>query len=210
MPINVSGTTITFNDATTQVTAAVRTQASHQLFTSSGSWTCPTGVTKVKATVIGGGGGGAAKLSADCGNFVEGAGGGTGGLAIGYYTVVPGTAYTITVGAGGVGYNTGAAGSGQTSSFASFCSATGGGGGNNNGLVGGGGIGSNGTLGNGRMSVQSGTFAGFTGRTGGTSDTVSWAAASNCVPGAAGSGQLPSGGFGTGGMSGVVLLEFVS
>jgi len=34
-----------------------------QLFTASGTWTCPTGVTQVKATVIGGGGGGGAGSS---------------------------------------------------------------------------------------------------------------------------------------------------
>jgi hypothetical protein len=96
-------------------------------FASSTTWTAPAGVTKVRATVIGGGGGGAFySPSAD-----QTGAGGPGGVETGYYTVTPGSSYSITVGAGGTsitGYDV-TAGSGGTSSFASFLTCTGGGGG---------------------------------------------------------------------------------
>lgn len=81
------------------------------LFTSSGSWSVPSGVTRARVTVIGGGGAGA--------NF-GGQNGGYGGVAIAYVTGISGT-ITITVGAGGTSN-----GSGGTSSFGSYVSATGG------------------------------------------------------------------------------------
>jgi len=100
-------------------------------FTTPGTttWTVPAGVTSVQLLVVGGGGaagrGGAA------------GGGGAGGLKYygteagaiaSSYTVVPGTAYTVTVGAGGAygGYN-----NGGNSSF-DLVVATGGGAGGNN------------------------------------------------------------------------------
>ncbi len=96
------------------------------------SWTCPAGVTRLKATVIGAGGGGGSVTRS---TFSGGAGGG-GGVAIGYYAVVPGTAYPITVGAAGAGQTStggGPGAAGGSSSFASFASASGGGGGNGQG-----------------------------------------------------------------------------
>ena len=56
-------------------------------------WTCPPGVTSLTAACIGGSGGGA----------FSGSGGGGGERASQTVTVVPGTVYTITVGAGGAG-----------------------------------------------------------------------------------------------------------
>jgi hypothetical protein len=124
MPITVSGTAITFNDATTQTTAFIAGgggQLQNQLFVSgTATWTAPTGVTRAKVTVYGGGGGG---------NWNWSSWGGNGGMMQAFVTVTPGTAYTVTVGAGGGG---GGAGSpGGTSSFGSLVSATGGGGGPN-------------------------------------------------------------------------------
>lgn len=110
----------------------------NQLFTSSGTWTAPSGVTKVRVTVIGGGGG----------SFFNGstnAYGGQGGVAVGLYTVTPGTAYTVTVGTGGVGVTTGTGGAGGTSSFGALVSATGGTGGATS-LNGTGGAGTGGTI----------------------------------------------------------------
>lgn len=88
----------------------------YSIYTSGTStWTAPNGVVSAKATVIGGGGASAEDLGS----------GGNGGIAVGVYTVNPGTGYTVTVGAGGATNNA----SGGTSSFSSFCSATGGSGG---------------------------------------------------------------------------------
>lgn len=72
------------------------------VYTATGSWTAPTGVTSVIVECLGGGQGGAAG-SATTG----GKGGDGGGYARSTLTVAPGTAYTVTVGAaaavGGVG-----------------------------------------------------------------------------------------------------------
>lgn len=66
-------------------------------FLSSGTWTAPEGVTEVIVMGCGGGGGGAGWLN------VGGTGGHGAPLSIGFVTVVPGTIYNITVGAGGSG-----------------------------------------------------------------------------------------------------------
>jgi hypothetical protein len=133
MAITVSGTSITFNDATVQTTAAtasgqlqmaiaLRTSAINSsgtplVYNSAGSltFTPPTGVTMVRVTVIAGGGGGSG----------GGGTGGNGGIAIGAYTVTPGTGYAITVGAGGAG-SAGTGGTGGSSSFSTLATATGG------------------------------------------------------------------------------------
>lgn len=75
-----------------------------QSFTSSGSWVCPAGVTKVLVWGMGGGagGGGGSNATASAG----GAGGyGAAGVTLKpvLLDVVPNTTYTITIGAGGSG-----------------------------------------------------------------------------------------------------------
>jgi len=96
-----------------------------QVFTSSGTFTVPSGVTAVKVTVVGGGGSGAGTSGAN----QAGAGGGGGGMGVAYVTgLTPGGAVTVTVGAGATG-TTGAGSAGGTSSFGAYCTATGGGGG---------------------------------------------------------------------------------
>lgn len=99
---------------------------SGQVFTASGTFTVPSGVTAVKVIVVGGGGAGGGAAS---GNQVGGNGGGAGGLALRYITgLTPGGTVSVTVGVGGTG-STGNGGAGGTSSFGAFCSATGGSGG---------------------------------------------------------------------------------
>jgi hypothetical protein len=96
-------------------------------YTTSGTWTKPTGLKAIKVTVIGGG--------AASGNTVPGPspfgpvtwpGGGAGGAAIEYIDAseIPGPV-AITIGEGGNAQNP-AILSGNTSSFGAFCSATGG------------------------------------------------------------------------------------
>lgn len=97
-------------------------------FTSSGTFTVPENVTKIKVTVVGGGGGGA---GSDNKNY-----GGSGGFASGYIDVTPGQVITATVGTGGA--STGA--DGGDSSFEGLV-ATGGKG----ATTGGSGDGENGT-----------------------------------------------------------------
>jgi hypothetical protein len=108
-----------------------------QVFTGSGTFTIPSGVTAIKVTVIGGGGGGGGSRSNTCQNG-QGGGGGGGGTAVAYLTsLTPGNTLSVTVGAGGTaGASTPTSGgAGGTSSVASgtqtitTVSATGGSGG---------------------------------------------------------------------------------
>lgn len=86
MAITVSGTSITFNDSTTQTTAFTGAGSSPgqsaTAYTSAGSFTftIPSGVTKIKVTVIGGGGGSAGYL---CGGINTGTSGGTSSVSSG-------------------------------------------------------------------------------------------------------------------------------
>lgn len=123
-----------------------------QAFTSSGTYTPATGVTRVFVEVWGAGGGGGGVVA----NNRISSGGGAGGYSCGFVDVTAGTPITVTVGTGGAGgANTGANGSaGGTSSFGAL-SATGGAAGTGSGAgssdgtlyVGGaGGAGSGGTL----------------------------------------------------------------
>ena len=119
--LKTNGTVATWEPIVSGINAA-------DVFASSGNWTCPAGVTKVLATVVGGGGGGRG------GNQVNtGQAGGSGGYGTGVLTVTPGTVYTVTVGAGGNGGAINTAGSaGGTSTFSTI-SATGGAGGTSTG-----------------------------------------------------------------------------
>jgi len=79
------------------------------VFTASGSWVCPTGVTGVFVTLQGGGAGGGGGHSGGTG----GGGGGGGGLADRLFrTVTPGTTYSVTVATTAAGGAPSAAGSG--------------------------------------------------------------------------------------------------
>jgi hypothetical protein len=181
--------------------SAVNSSGTPLVFNSTGNltWTAPTGVTRVMAIVIAGGG-----ASGQSDSIGDGGGGGYGGYAMGIYTVVPGTAYSITVGAGG----NGASGSGGSSSFASFCSATAGGGGGPfaNPYYGGDGTGSSGNM---RNSNQTNAVGQFTGTTALSSNaTVVWGVSTSQRPG---SGTVsPTGVYAWGGgTSGIVYLQYV-
>lgn len=77
-----------------------------KVFTSSGTWVCPAGVTWVIVYAAGGGGGGTSgggRNNSAAGGGYGGCGGGGNALMPVPIQVVPGTSYTITVGAGGAG-----------------------------------------------------------------------------------------------------------
>lgn len=132
-----------------------------QVFTSSGTFPVPGGVTKVSVTLIGGGGGGGGTSSNSAG------GGGGGSMYINYpYTVVPSSNYTVTIGAGGIAgdASNGTGGTGGTTSFDAL-SAVGG----NGGVGGAGGAGGTGGGGlNANANTAGGSLAGGTGGTGST------------------------------------------
>lgn len=94
----------------------------YQVFTTSGSWTVPGGISKAFVYVAGGAGGGST------GSPNPSAKGGAGASVIAYIsTLTAGTSITVTVGTGGAGTNFGATGgNGNTSSFGTYITCTGG------------------------------------------------------------------------------------
>lgn len=180
MPITVGGSTITFNDSTTQSTAAgpIYPGTRGQVFTASGTFTVPASITTIKVQVLGGGGGG---NNDPYGVVIAG---GSGGYVIEYLNgLTPGATVAVTVGAGGA-----VGGTGGTSSFGDYCSATGGG------------INSPG-LGSGGNYNQRGGYP-----TGSLGAGSALAPSPGGNPGFANSGC--GGGFTTAGGSGVVILEW--
>ena len=171
------------------VSAAITVGTTATVFASSGTFTIPSGITKVKMTVVGGGGPGSSPVTGGGGGSAwrqGGVGGSGGGAAIKWLSgLTPGNTLTVTVG-----------GSGGTSSVASgtqtitTVSATGGA---NNYAAGG--IGANGDI-NIRGSVGgSGTFfvssIGGQGYGGGGGSSIF-----------GGGGQAGTGGLGNGGAGG--------
>lgn len=73
-----------------------------QIFISSGNYTVPAGVTRLKVSVQGGGGGGAQWFDPMGGDStLYGGWGGEGGCAVAYIPVLPGQIYAVVVGASG-------------------------------------------------------------------------------------------------------------
>lgn len=141
------------------------------VFESNGTWTKPSGVTFIKVFVTGGGGGGGATNTDD-----TAAGGGAGATAIELIDVSSVSSVSVTVGSGGSGKSVNSNGvvTAGTSSFGSYCSATGGNTGDGNWSIGGGG----GTASGGDINISGGDGQGghidltasyVTGGTGGAS-----------------------------------------
>lgn len=126
MPISVGGTSITFNDSTTQTTAASGIiNQGVSAFNSPGTFTTPANTTRVYIVMVGGGG-------AAGGTGLNGGGnGGAGLVAAGYYPVSASTPYPITVGSAGnfPGNNSVPGNAGTASSFGSILTSNGGNGG---------------------------------------------------------------------------------
>jgi len=121
VPTSLPGRLISVNVFTPETGAAyARNQAA-----SNGTWTRPTGCNNVHVYVTGGGGG------ARCNdNSYRGAGGGGGATSIKWITNITDNTVAVTVGSGGnEARNGGRGATGGTSSFGSYCSATGGEGG---------------------------------------------------------------------------------
>jgi hypothetical protein len=98
--------------------------SSMQVFTASGTFVVPNGVSMARVTVIGGGGAGGYHSTMPSG------GGGAGGEAVGIIGLTPGQSIAVAVGAGGaVPASPGNGGAGGASSFGALLSATGGSGG---------------------------------------------------------------------------------
>ena len=179
--------------------------AQGQAFTSSGTFTIPTGITAIKVTVVGGGGGGGRALSGD--GQAVGSGGGGGGYSIQFFTgLTSGNTLSVTVGAAGTGGTSGGGGTGGTSSVASgtqsitTVSATGGAGGD--GTTDGQGSPRTGGIGSGGAINGSG-FYGWAERNGATGNLVSWGG--SCAYGSGGIGGSSAGrAFGGGGAGGII------
>jgi hypothetical protein len=122
------------SDGTTWSSSAVPTTPLNiQVFTSSGTFTVPAGITRVKVWAYGAGGGGGG--GSGTGGAANGGSGGAGGLGSAFITgLTPGAAITVTIGTGGnggVGANSGQTSgtAGTNTSFGGAVTATGGGGG---------------------------------------------------------------------------------
>jgi len=216
--IGAFGRLTLWSDGTTHW--VVEPVSGRQVFTASGTFTVPVGVTVLRRVEVwggGGGGGGAAVAAAGTG------GGGAGYARSSFIVVTPGSAITVTIGAGGSGgAATGTNGTaGGTSSFGAYLTATGGGAGVGSAsgaanVSAGGGSGSGGTDFNlaGQPSLnafQTGSW--YAGSGGGaayggslTEITVSSAPVSP-FPGNGGSGGA-QGWVGTSGANGLVLVEW--
>jgi hypothetical protein len=114
MPSSLNGTGVTFNDGTTQSTAATAGNYIMRTITSTSTWTKPSGLKAVKVTVIAAGGNGGSSVGP---YGVLGRGGSGGGGSIEYIPApsIPGPV-SVTVGTA----------PSKTSSFGPFLSATGG------------------------------------------------------------------------------------
>lgn len=87
-----------------------------QVFTASGTWTRPSGCTKIKATILGGGGGAGSVDMTGSLNTAATGGAGAGATCISYVDVTSLSSLTVTVGAAGTaGATGGSGGNGGTS-----------------------------------------------------------------------------------------------
>ena len=195
--------------------------ASTQYFTSSGTWTKPSGIKTIRVTVLGGGGGGGKS-----GGVYNYGGNGGGGLAQKTIDVTSISAVTATIGAGGssTSSSSGNGGAGGSTTFGSHCTASGGSGGtgyvNPTGASGAttAGVGSNGNInlrgGYGEIGIRGQNYG--CGGTGGASPMwgvdspggLGGAGGSIVTPGSGGGGAGGNGASTQGGAGLIVVEEF--
>lgn len=125
---NVAGATAPTHAAQYQQTGRAGRVA---VFLSSGTWTCPDNVTAVVIRGCAAGGGGGHGYVNGTNYFYGGGGGGGAAVLAQELTVVPGTTYTITIGAGGIGSTANGVNgtAGGATSFGTLFTLGGGGGG---------------------------------------------------------------------------------
>jgi hypothetical protein len=176
------------------------------IFSSSGSWTPPAGITRAVVICVGGGGGAGGSSNVNTRSGAAGAG----GLSYAYVTSLSGT-YTITVGGGGTGVLQGNGTAGTSSSFGALVTATGGGGGSLNGVNGTAGTGStSGTLlRNASTSLNVVGLGGTLTRVSGSGrDPVAWDPTSLFLAGAGASATSNGSNTGSGGVGGMVMIQY--
>jgi hypothetical protein len=209
-----------------KVSALIGAGPSFQQFTGNGTFTIPTGITKVTVTVVAGGGAGGGATATN-----NGGGGGAGGSAIKWLSgLTPGNTLSVTVGAGGTGVSASAGNNGNVSSVASgtqtitTITTNGGGGGAGNGVASLGGFGgvagtggdiNNGGGGGCTAFGGSATAVGAIGAGsifgGGGNNTNAGAGAAATAPGGGGGGAGAAGNAAGGaGAAGVVIFEWVT
>ena len=207
---STSGNVLTSNGTTwTSVASSSYLGFATVLFTASGSWTVPSGITQARFTVIAGGGGGGANASGTSGTNA-----GSGGGAVVYCTGLSGSV-TITVGAGGAAGNQVVSTAGGASSAVGTgvsISCTGGGRGGLNGAA----AGADGTA-----TVTTGTAL----RTGAPNNmsfpsgsnnnpqsagiaAIVWTVSSTLKAGAGGLAGTGGATNGAGGVGGLIMIEF--
>jgi hypothetical protein len=194
-----------------------------QIFTSSGTFTIPSGVVQCKVTVVGAGGAGGGGTASATGN-----GGGAGGTAIKWLTgLTPANTIAVTVGTGGTGVSGSTGNNGGNSSIASgtqtittVTGSGGTGGGNTTGSIGAGGSATSGDIncagGYGVWCVPASGFGGQGGNSlfggSGTGAFSNGAGTGGGAPGAGGGGGggNVSNTTGGAGANGIVIFEWIS
>jgi len=207
-----SGNFLTTN-GTSVSWGAVGSSPTVEIFTSSTTWTCPSGVTEAIVTVVGGGGGGGGSGS----STTSGGAGGNGGVGVGVLSLTPATVYTITIGAGGNGSNTTTGAAGGTSSFlpqggSTLIAATGGAGGSYNNSVAGSDGSCSSTDANMRRShvsiVSVPYLDGGIKRQGSGTTAEVWSITSDYGSGKYGQGESNNTGNAAGGVGGAIVIQY--
>lgn len=214
---NSSAVLISTGSAWYTVGGATSSAGSSQLFVASGTFTVPSGVSSVQATIIGGGGGGGkggSVLTYAYGSQGDqmgslnlpllGGSGGAGGQWYGAISVTSGASMAVTVGAGGAGSNTAAGAAGGASSFGGMTGSGGGGGGSGTGTAGAPGAISAGGYGRGRIQYDQPLRR----RAAGATAAVAYSESGLNAPGAGGEGGWFGNNNAAGGVGGLVLIEW--